>query len=102
MDSVLNLSVILSIVGVLVVLTNIITQVLKKLTWEKMPTNILVVIISMALTLVVFFAYCQIKAIAIVWYMVVAAVILGFLVAYAAMFGFDKLKEVLNQIETRR
>ena len=52
MDSVLNLSVILSIVGVLVVLTNIITQVLKKLTWEKMPTNILVVIISMALTLV--------------------------------------------------
>lgn len=102
MDSVLNLSVILSIVGVLVVLTNIITQVLKKLTWEKMPTNILVVIISMALTLVAFFAYCQIKAIAIVWYMIVAAVILGFLVAYAAMFGFDKLKEVLNQIETRR
>lgn len=102
MDSVLNLSVILSIVGVLVVLTNIITQVLKKLTWEKMPTNILVVIISMALTMVAFVAYCQIKAIAIVWYMIVAAVILGFLVAYAAMFGFDKLKEVLNQIETRR
>lgn len=102
MDSVLNLSVILSIVGVLVVLTNIITQVLKKVTWEKMPTNILVVIISMTLTLVAFFAYCQINAIVITWYMVVAAVILGFLVAYAAMFGFDKLKEVLNQIETRR
>lgn len=102
MDSVLNLSVILSIVGVLVVLTNIITQVFKKLTWEKMPTNILVVIISMTLTLVAFFAYCQINAIVITWYMIVAAVILGFLVAYAAMFGFDKLKEVLNQIETRR
>jgi purine-cytosine permease-like protein len=102
MDSVLNLSVILSIVGVLVVLTNIITQVLKKLTWEKMPTNILVVIISMTLTLVAFFAYCQINAIVITWYMIVAAVILGFLVAYSAMFGFDKLKEVLNQIETRR
>lgn len=102
MDSVLNLSVILSIVGALVVLTNIITQVLKKVTWEKIPTNILVVIISMALTMVAFVAYCQIKAIAIVWYMIVAAVILGFLVAYAAMFGFDKLKEVLNQIETRR
>lgn len=102
MDSVLNLSVILSIVGVLVALTNIVTQVLKKLTWGKMPTNILVVIISMTLTLVAFFAYCQIKTITVVWYMVAAAVILGFLVAYAAMFGFDKLKEVLNQIETRR
>lgn len=99
MDSVLNLSVILSIVGVLVVLTNIITQVLKKLTWEKMPTNILVVIISMTLTLVAFFAYCQINAIVITWYMIVAAVILGFLVAYAAMFGFDKLKEIMNWSE---
>ena len=98
MDSVLNLSIILTIVGVLVVLTNIIVQVLKKVTWGKLSTNILAVIVSMALTLVVFFAYCQIKAIAVVWYMVVAAVVMGFLVAYAAMFGFDKLKEALAQI----
>ena len=98
MDSVLNLSVILSIIGVLVVLTNIIVQVVKKVTWEKLPTNILAIIVSMALTLVAFFAYCQIKVITVVWYMVVAAVVLGFLVAYAAMFGFDKLKEALAQI----
>ena len=98
MDSVLNLSVILSIIGVLVVLTNIIVQVVKKVTWGKLPTNILAVIVSMALTLVVFFAYCQIEAITVVWYMVVAAVVLGFLVAYAAMFGFDKLKEALTEL----
>lgn len=102
MDNILNWSVILSIVGVLVVLTNIITQVLKKLTWDKMPTNILVVIISMALTVIAFIAYCQINAITVVWYMVAAMIVLGFLVAYAAMFGFDKLKEVLTQLETRR
>lgn len=98
MDSLLNLSAVLSIVGVLVVLTNIIVQVLKKVIWGKLPTNILAVIVSMALTLVAFFAYCQIKAITVVWYMVVAAVVLAFLVAYAAMFGFDKLKEALAQI----
>lgn len=98
MDSIFNLSVILSIVGVLVVLTNVIVEVLKKFTLGKLPTNILAVIISMALTLVVFFAYCQIKGVAVVWYMIVAAVVLGFLVAYAAMFGFDKLKETLAQI----
>lgn len=98
MDSFLNLSAVLSIVGVLVVLTNIIVQVLKKVTWGKLPTNILAVIVSMVLTLVAFFAYCQIKAITVVWYMVVAAVVLAFLVAYAAMFGFDKLKEALAQI----
>lgn len=98
----MDLSVILGIVGILVALTNIIVQVLKKVTWGKMPTNILVVIVSVALSLAAFFAYCQIKAVAVVWYMVMAAIILGFLVAYAAMFGFDKLKEVLTQIESRR
>ena len=98
MEGILNLSTILTIVGILVVLTNIVVQVLKKATWEKLPTNILAIIVSMVLTLVAFFAYCQTKAIAVVWYMVVAAVVLGFLVAYAAMFGFDKLKEALAQI----
>ena len=102
MESILNWSVVISIVGVLVVLTNIITQVLKKVTWEKLPTNILAIIISMVLTLVAFFAYCQIKAVAVVWYMVVATVVLGFMVAYAAMFGFDKLKEALTQLDARR
>lgn len=98
MEGILNLSTILTIVGILVVLTNIVVQVLKKATWGKLPTNILAIIVSMALTLVTFFAYCQFNAIAVVWYMVVAAVVLGFLVSYAAMFGFDKLKEALAQI----
>ncbi len=89
---------VISIIGVLVVLTNIVVQVLKKLTWDRLPTNVLAVVVSMVLTLVVFFSYCQIKAIAVVWYMVAAAVVMGFMVSYAAMFGFDKLKEALAQI----
>ena len=83
--------------GILVVLTNIIVQVLKKLTWGKLPTNILAVLVAMVLTLAAFFAYCQIKGVPILWYMVAAAVVLGFMVAYAAMFGFDKLQEVLKE-----
>lgn len=101
MEQVLNLSVILSIIGVLVVLTNIIAEVLKKMTWDKVPTNVLVIVISMVLTLAAFFAYCSVKGIAVAWYMVVAAIVLGFLVAYAAMFGFDKLKETLEGIQKK-
>lgn len=93
MESVLNWSVIISIIGVLVVLTNIVVQVLKKVTWDR-----LAMIVSLVLTLGAFFAYCSIKGIAVVWYMVFAAVVLAFMVAYAAMFGFDKLKEALAQI----
>ena len=33
----------LSIIGVLVVLTNIVVQVLKKVTWDKLPTNALAI-----------------------------------------------------------
>lgn len=98
MESVLNWSVIISIIGVLVVLTNIVVQVLKKVTWGKLPTNALAMIVSLVLTLGAFFAYCSIKGITVVWYMVFAAVVLAFMVAYAAMFGFDKLKEALSQI----
>ena len=97
MESILNWSVVISIIGVLVVLTNIIVQVLKKVTWDRLPTNILAVAVSMALTLVAFFAYCQIKSIAVVWYMVAAAIVLGFMVSYAAMFGYDKLMEAIGK-----
>lgn len=99
MENVFNVPVLLSIIGALVVVTNIIVQVLKNLTWDKLPTNILAVIVSMVLTLVAFFAYCQICSIAVEWYMVVAAVVVGFLTSYAAMFGFDKLKESITQMK---
>lgn len=99
MENVFNIPVLLSVIGALVVVTNIIVQVLKNLTWDKLPTNILAVIVSMVLTLVAFFAYCQICSIAVEWYMVVAAVVVGFLTSYAAMFGFDKLKESITQMK---
>lgn len=84
---------------ILTVITNIITQVVKKVTWDKIPTNILAVVVAMAVTLVAFFALCQIMGWAVVtWYMVAGAVALGLFVAYAAMFGFDKLREALEQI----
>lgn len=102
MESIFDWSVILSIVGVLVVLTNIIVQVLKKLTWDRLPTNVLAVLVAMALTLVAFFAYCQIRGVAVLWYMVVAAIVVGFMVAYAAMFGYDKLREALLEFERKR
>ena len=90
---------VLPVVLVLMVVTNIIVEVLKRLTWEKLPTNILAFAVAMALTLLVFFAVCQISGIAVKWYMVAGAVILGVFVAYAAMFGFDKLRQTLEQIK---
>ena len=91
---------ILPLVLVLMVMTNIITEVLKKLTWGKLPTNIVAFLVAMVVTLLAFFAVCQIQGLAIMWYMVAAAVALGFFVAFAAMFGFDKLKQTLEQLDS--
>lgn len=93
----IDIGTILIIVGALMALTNIITEVLKKLLWDRLPTNILVVVIAQTLTLATGAAYAQITGVEVLWYYVVAAVVLGFLVAYAAMFGFDKLKQALEQ-----
>lgn len=98
MTELINVTSLLTVIGVLVALVNIITEVVKKATWDKIPSSLLAVIISLVLTLVAFFAYCQFSAIAITWYLVVAAVVVGFMVAYAAMFGYDKLKEILSNL----
>lgn len=84
----LAVSAILLAALILTVITNIITQVVKKITWDKIPTNILAVVVAMAVTLVAFFAACQIMGWAVTWYMVAGAVALGLFVSYAAMFGF--------------
>lgn len=92
----MDLTKIIPIIGVLVALTNVIVQVLKKATWDKLPTNVLALVIAMLLCLVAGIAYCQVNAISMTWYLVAALIVLGFLVAYAAMFGFDKLQEIMK------
>lgn len=91
-----DLSVMIPLLGVLVALTNIIVQVAKKATWDKLPTNIVALAVAEALTITAGIAYCQIKAVALTWYIIVALIVGGFMVAYAAMFGFDKLKQVMD------
>lgn len=90
----MELSVITAIFSVLVALTNVIVEVAKKATWDKLPTNILALLVGVVLTIGTGIAYCQIKDVAIVWYMVAALIVGGFVVAYTAMFGFDKLREI--------
>ena len=92
------ISTLLIVVAVATVLVNIIVEVLKKITWDLIPTNLLACIVAEAITLLAFFAICQVRGIPVVWYMVAAAVVLGLIVAYAAMFGFDKLRELIEQL----
>lgn len=92
-------SMLLIIIGGLVVVVNIITEIAKKVYAFSKSThiNIFVVVLSVALTVATFLAYWQIKQMAITWYLIAAFIVVGFLVAYAAMFGFDKLIKKLQE-----
>ena len=90
-------SAILVLVLILTVITNIITEVAKKNS-PKLPPNIVATLVAMLLTLCTYFGASQIFSWPITWYTIAAAIVVGFFVSYAAMFGYDKLKQALAQI----
>lgn len=94
----INLAMLMTIIGAITALTNIITQVLKKITWGKLHTNFVALAVAEILTLCAGGAYAQMNGIPITWYLVIGAVVVGFMSAYAAMFGFDKLREAVQSI----
>ena len=91
-----QISMLLSIIAAMVAVTNIITQVLKPITEEFLKTNYLVMIVSMLVTFAAGTAYAELQQITIRWYMISGGIVVAFMVAYAAMYGFDKLKETLK------
>lgn len=90
-----NVSTIIAVIGALAFIVSCITQVFKGVgVLSKLPTDILVLVLSVGLTATAFVAYMQYVQMAILWYMVVAAVIVGFIVAFVAMYGWEKFSEL--------
>ena len=84
-----------AVIGALAFMVSIITQVFKGVgVLSKVPTDILVFVLSIGLTVIAFVAYMQYIQMAIVWYMVVAAIMAGFIVAFVAMYGWEKFSEL--------
>jgi len=90
-----NLALILAIIGVLAFIVSAITEVFKGVgILSKIPTDILVLILSIGITATAFVAYMQYIQQTILWYMIIAAIMAGFLVAFVAMYGWEKLSEL--------
>lgn len=97
-DTAAVLAAILAIVGAMVVVTNIVVEVIKKLWGDGCPATLLAFVVAMLVALVGLLVYCSYTGTAVLWYYIVGALLLGFLVAYAAMFGFDKLKQAMSEL----
>ena len=90
-----SLSQLMVAIGALAFVVSVITEVIKGIgVFKKIPTDIVVIILSMVLTVVAFFAYAQYAALVVTWYLIVAVLIGGFFVAFIAMYGWSKLKEL--------
>lgn len=103
MDYTTFISQLLIIIAALVAVVNIITEVCKRsFAWlaGSKAINLFVLLLSVSLTVAAFLAYWQIKEMLITWYIIAAfIIIIGFMVAFAAMFGFDKLLKYLGRSE---
>ena len=85
---------IIVVIGVLTIVTNAATEVLKRIFWREIPTSLLAILIAQCLTLGSGCTYAIIMGTTVLWWHVVAAVIAGRAVAYAAMLSYDKRIEI--------
>lgn len=90
-----SITTLLAVVGALAFMVSIITQVFKGVgVLSKVPTDILVFVLSIGLTVIAFVAYMQYIQQIIVWYMIIAAIMAGFIVAFVSMYGWEKFSEL--------
>ena len=87
------------IMFLLVSAVQIIVEVIKFLL-PKLPTAVLVFIVSIATTVLALYIAAAILEITVMWYYAVGAVVLGVFVAHAAMNGWDKYKEIFSRLKS--
>lgn len=89
------MTLLIAVIGVLAFIVSLITQVFKGVgVLSKLPTDILVLVLSIGITVTAFMAYMQYIQQVIIWYMIIAAILAGFIVAFVAMYGWEKLSEL--------
>ena len=94
-----NMTLILAVIGILAFCVSVITQVFKGVgALSRIPTDALVFVLSIGITVAAFVAYMQYIRMEILWYMIFAAIMAGFIVAFVAMYGWEKLTELWKRM----
>ena len=96
METFIDITMLLPVIAVLTAITNILVEVLKTVTYKLIPTQFLAIAVAEGLTFTLYFAYIMNTMLPTYWYYQVFAGVVGLMVAYAAMFGFDTLKKALE------
>lgn len=89
--------VLLAVVLALTLVTNIVVQVLKSLLYDMIPTNLLAFLVAVVVTAGTCFGAWSYFKFSITGWMIAAMVAMCFVVAFSAMFGYDKLVQMIEQ-----
>lgn len=87
-------------IGILTLGVNVITEVLKKIFTLKDGSHageLISAVVSLILTITAVIIYCNLNSISISFTIVAGSIVLSFFVCFSAMFGFDKLKELIDK-----
>ena len=95
-----NGAVILTIIGAMATFVTIVTEFTK--TWgflNKIPTSLQVLAVSMLVSVLSVVIYIQMQKAEMIWYYIVGAIVLGWIVAYVSMYGWEKLTEMWGRFK---
>lgn len=89
------MSYLLVAIGLMAFLVSVITQVIKA--WpglDRLPTSAVVIVLSLVLCPIAFFALMAWQNRPITWWMIFGCMIAAFVVALVSMDGWERLKEI--------
>lgn len=90
-----HMSQLLIIVAVICTLISVITEFTKEIGFlSKIPTTLQVLLLSIVICVIAFFAYISYAHITFIWYYLVAVVFAAFLVAIVCCKGWDYLIDI--------
>ena len=95
-----NGAVILTIIGAMATFVTIVTEFTKS--WgflDRIPTSLQVLAVSMLVSVLSVVIYVQMQEAEMVWYYIVGAIVLGWIVAYVSMYGWEKLTEMWGRFK---
>ena len=95
-----NGAVVLTIIGILATFVTIVTEFTK--TWgflNRIPTSLQVLVASMLVSILSVVIYVQMQKAEMIWYYIVGAIVLGWIVAYVSMYGWEKLTEMWGRFK---
>lgn len=95
-----NGAVILTIIGAMATFVTIVTEFTK--TWgflDRIPTSLQVLAVSMLVSVLSVVIYIQMQETEMIWYYIVGAIVLGWIVAYVSMYGWEKLTEMWGRFK---